>query len=105
MVIKYDCENNWGCTLVLPEKDTNSDISGILTGIQEELQMQKALQDIISSSCAPFELVKVEGCGSDANMYTINGAINMCPQQCAVACGSYLSANRPLRTRSSSALY
>jgi hypothetical protein len=77
-----------------------------LTGKQKELQIQEALQDISSSSCAPFEILKVEGCGSDAKMYAVNGVPKMCPQQCAVACGSYLSGNHgQLQTRSPSAFY
>jgi hypothetical protein len=70
------------------------------------LEVQQALQEQISSVCSPFELVKVEGCGSDANLYAINSITSMNPQQCAIAAGSYISGDHgPLQSLSSCVEY
>jgi hypothetical protein len=100
MTVKDDCENVWGCRLVLTEESNDRSTS------ETYPTMAKALQDLIGHSCEPFQLLKIEGCGSDANMYAINSITNMCPQECAVACGSYLSGDHgPLQSRSSSVFY
>jgi hypothetical protein len=100
--MKDNCENRWGCDLVRLDQ-TLVDVDILPVQFEE---VQQALQEQISSLRSPFELVKVEGCGSHANLYAINSVTFMNPQQYAIAARSYISGDHgPLQSLTSCVEY
>jgi hypothetical protein len=93
-----DCANKWGCQLVeMSNEDT------LQESFRDGVEAANTFQDLVEECCSPFQLLRVESCGSAANMYAINAATDLEPRRCLIACGSYVSGDHgPLQQFTSS---